>query len=540
VTTKTANHETANHETARITGEILIGQRWLDNGNRTIRAIDPGTGQALEPAFAEAGAQEVEQACTAAWDAFDAYRETSLEARARFLEAIADQLLALGQALIDRAVAESGLPAGRIEGERARTVGQLRLFAEVVRAGEFLDVRIDTALPERQPLPRPDLRLRNIALGPVAVFGASNFPLAFSVAGGDTASALAAGCPVVVKGHPAHPGTGELVGRAIQAAARLCGMPDGVFSLLLGGIDTGISLVKDPRIKAVGFTGSRVGGLALMDIAAKRREPIPVFAEMSSINPVFLFPAALASRAPALGQAFISSLTLGAGQFCTNPGLVIAPEGPDLDRFLQAADDALRASVPGPMLTPGIHAAYEKGVSTLAGQAGVQVRARGQAGDGPNRGQAALFATPVSNFLASERLHDEVFGASSMVVRCADVQEMRDVAQRLEGQLTVTLQLDDADVPLARELLPVLERKAGRILANGWPTGVEVAHAMVHGGPFPATSDPRFTSVGTLAIRRFLRPVSYQGLPLALLPDTLRPANLGKVPRLEDGQRLLP
>lgn len=539
MTNKTANHETANQATP-LTGEILIGQRWLDNGQRTIRAVDPATGQALEPAFAEAGAQEVEQACAAAWEAFDAYRETSLEARARFLETIAEQLMALGQPLIDRAVAESGLPAGRIEGERARTVGQLRLFAEVVRAGEFLDVRVDTALPQRQPLPRPDLRLRNIALGPVAVFGASNFPLAFSVAGGDTASALAAGCPVVVKGHPAHPGTGELAGRAIQAAARLCGMPEGVFSLLLGGIDTGTALVKDPRIKAVGFTGSRVGGLALMDVAAKRREPIPVFAEMSSINPVFLFPAALAARAPALGQAFIGSLTLGAGQFCTNPGLVIAPEGPDLDRFLQAADDALRASVPGPMLTPGIHAAYEKGVSALQGQAGVQVRARGQAGEGPNRGQAALFATPVANFLASERLHDEVFGAASMVVRCADVKEMREVAQRLEGQLTVTLQLDDADVPLARELLPVLERKAGRILANGWPTGVEVAHAMVHGGPFPATSDPRFTSVGTLAIRRFLRPVSYQGLPLALLPETLQPGNLGRVPRLEDGQRLLP
>lgn len=526
--------------TTTITGEILIGQEWADNGKRTLKAVNPATGETLAPTFAEAGADEVRRACAAAWQAFDAYRETGLEERAHFLEAIGDQIMKLGPSLIDRAVAETGLPAARIEGERARTVGQLRLFAQVVRAGEFLDVRIDSALPDRQPLPRPDLRLRNIALGPVAVFGASNFPLAFSVAGGDTASALAAGCPVVVKGHPAHPGTGELVGRAVQAAVRECGMPEGVFSLLLGTIDTGAALVADERIKAVGFTGSRFGGLALIDIASKRREPIPVFAEMSSINPVFLFPAALAARAEDLGRAFVGSLTMGAGQFCTNPGLVIALESPDLDRFLKAADEAMTGNVPAAMLTPGIHGAYEKGVQALESEPGVEVRARGQAGTGPNRGRAALFTTSVRNFLSRDSLQHEVFGASSMVVRCKSVEEMREVAERVEGQLTVTLHLDQADHALARGLLPVLERKAGRILANGWPTGVEVAHAMVHGGPFPATSDSRFTSVGTLAIRRFLRPVSYQSLPSELLPESLRSENLGRVPRLEDGKRLLP
>jgi NADP-dependent aldehyde dehydrogenase len=523
-----------------ITGEILIGQRAVDNGQRTLKAVNPATGETLAPDFAEAGPAEVEQACAAAWAAFDAYRETRLEDRARFLEAIGDHIMQLGQALVDRAVAETALPAARIEGERARTVGQLRLFAQVVRAGEFLDVRVDTAMPDRQPLPRPDLRLRNIALGPVAVFGASNFPLAFSVAGGDTASALAAGCPVIVKGHPAHPGTGELVGRAIQAAARECGMPDGVFSLLLGGIETGTLLVQDARIKGVGFTGSRGGGLALVDIASKRREPIPVFAEMSSINPVFLFPAALAARAEELGKAFIGSLTMGAGQFCTNPGIVVALDSPDLDRFLKAADATLSSHVPSAMLTPGIHGAYQKGVQALETAQGVQLCARGGTGEGPNRGAAAVFSTAVSNFLSQEALQHEVFGASSLVVRCQRLEDMHEIAERIEGQLTVTLHMEEADYELARSLVPILERKAGRILANGWPTGVEVAHAMVHGGPFPATSDSRFTSVGTLAIRRFLRPVSYQSLPPQLLPEALRSENLGRVSRLEDGKRLLP
>src|SRR3954469_17460857 len=520
-----------------ITGDILIGAQRVSGGERSYRAVNPATGETLEPAFAFASPAEVERACALAWDAFQGYRETGPDERARFLEAIATNILAIGDALIDRASAETGLPRGRIEGERARTVGQLKLFAEVVRRGEWLDLRIDPALPERKPLPRPDLRLRNIGLGPVAVFGASNFPLAFSVAGGDTASALAAGWPVVVKGHPAHPGTGELVGQAIQAAVAASGLPEGVFSLLLGEIETGSALVADPRITAVGFTGSRGGGLAIARIAAARPEPIPVYAEMSSINPVYLLPAALSARADALGRDFVASLTMGAGQFCTNPGLVFGIEGSDLDRFLDAAATARKTCEPQAMLTPGIHKTYEAGVQALSEHNRVETIARGRVGQGVTQGVGALFATDADSFLADARLGHEVFGSSSLVVRCPDVETFMTVSERLEGQLTATLQMDSADAPIARRLIPILELKAGRILANGWPTGVEVGHAMVHGGPFPATSDSRTTSVGSLAIRRFLRPISYQNLAADLLPEELRDDSPAKLPRLLDGKR---
>ena len=520
-----------------ITGDILIGARSVSGGERVFRATNPANGDLLDPPFAFAGKPEVEEACALAEAAFDAYRETGLDERARFLEAIAANILDLGDTLIERAMAETGLPRARLEGERARTVGQLRLFASVVRDGEWLELRVDPALPERKPLPRSDLRQRHIGLGPVAVFGASNFPLAFSVAGGDTASALAAGCPVVVKGHPAHPGTGELVGRAVQAAVAACGLPEGVFSLLLGAVETGTALVADPRIKAVGFTGSRGGGVALSQLAASRPEPIPVYAEMSSINPVYLLPGALASRAEALGREFITSLTLGAGQFCTNPGLVLALAGPDLDRFVGVAATALQECQPTPMLTPGIYQAYEAGVQALAGNPNVEVVARGRVGQGSNQGQGAVFATDAERFIRDERLGHEVFGSSSVVIRCPDVDTLVSLSERLEGQLTATLQMESADIPIAQRLIPVLERKAGRILANGWPTGVEVGHAMVHGGPFPATSDSRSTSVGSLAIRRFLRPVCYQDLPSDLLPPVLRDGNPDGLPRLVDGGR---
>jgi alpha-ketoglutaric semialdehyde dehydrogenase len=523
-----------------ITGDILIGAQRVQGRERSFRAVNPATGEAMEPAFAFAGPMEVERACALAWDAFHIYRETGPDERARFLETIATNILSLGDALIERASAETGLPRGRIEGERARTVGQLKLFADVVRRGEWLDLRIDHALPERKPLPRVDLRLRNIGLGPVAVFGASNFPLAFSVAGGDTASALAAGCPVVVKGHPAHPGTGELVGQAIQAAVASSGLPEGVFSLLLGEIETGSALVADPRIKAVGFTGSRGGGMALVGIASSRPEPIPVYAEMSSSNPVYLLPAALSARADAIGREFIASLTMGAGQFCTNPGLVFGLEGADLDRFLDSAATALKAHEPPPMLTPGIHKAYERGVQALSEHNQVETVARGRVGQGVNQGQGALFATDAKSFMADERLGHEVFGSSSLVVRCPDVETLMTLSERLEGQLTATLQMEPADTEIARRLLPILERKCGRILANGWPTGVEVGHAMVHGGPFPATSDSRTTSVGSLAIRRFLRPVCYQDLGPDLLPEELRDSAPLKLPRLLDGARADP
>ncbi|UTW11497.1 aldehyde dehydrogenase (NADP(+)) [Marinobacterium rhizophilum] len=521
----------------QITGEMLIGARAVRGQAKAIQGINPATGESLAPAFGGGGQAEVDQACALAAQAFDTFRETAPEARAAFIEAIAENILSLGDALIERAMAESGLPRARLEGERGRTVGQLRLFAAVVRAGNWLDVRIDPAMPDRAPLPRADLRLRQIALGPVAVFGASNFPLAFSVAGGDTASALAAGCPVVVKAHSAHPGTSELVGRAIQQAVTDAGLPEGVFSLLFGsGKDVGANLVGHPAIKAVGFTGSRSGGTALMTIAANRPEPIPVYAEMSSINPVFLLPAALQTRGDAIAKGFVGSLAMGAGQFCTNPGLVIAVEGPELDQFLQTAAAALAEVAPQTMLTPGIHQAYSEGVAQLKGNAAVTAVGEGVAGQGPNQCQAGLYVTSAEAFLTDERLCDEVFGASSLVIKCRSTEEFAHVAEHLEGQLTATLLLDDADIEQARALLPVLERKAGRILCNAYPTGVEVCHSMVHGGPFPATSDSRTTSVGSAAILRFLRPVCYQDLPAALLPTALQDANPLGVRRLFDGR----
>jgi len=520
-----------------INGNILIGASEIAGAERPLRATNPDTGLEMEPAFAYANADDVERAARLAEAAFDPYRATSLEQRAAFLETIAQNIMDIGDELIIRTNAETGLPRGRLETERARTVNQLRLFADVVRKGEWLDVRIEPAQPERKPFARPDLRLRQIALGPVAVFGASNFPFAFSVAGGDTAAALAAGCPVIVKGHPAHPGTGELVGRAIQAAVKTHGLHEGVFSLLLGAIDTGTALVKHPAIKAVGFTGSRGGGLALVAAAAARPEPIPVYAEMSSVNPVFLLPAALDARGKEIASGFVASLTQDAGQFCTNPGIVVALEGAELDAFMGEAETVLSRTPPAPMLTPGIFSAFEKGVKTFAEQAGVTIAGRGAQADGPNRDAAALFLTNAKSFLADEALSHEVFGASAIVIACHSIEVMMEVAQKLEGQLTATLQLDEGDYPLARKLLPVLERKAGRILANQWPTGVEVSHAMVHGGPFPATSDSRSTSVGTLSIRRFLRPVSYQNIPAALLPVELATDNGLKITRLFDGRR---
>lgn len=367
------------------------------------------------------------------------------------------------------------------------------------------------------------------------MFGASNFPLAFSTAGGDTASALAAGCPVVVKGHPAHPQTGALVADAIRRAVAACDLPEGVFSHLVGpGNDLGGALVQDPRIAAVGFTGSRGGGLALLRLAQTRPVPIPVYAEMSSINPVLLMPEALKARGAALGQAFAGSLTMGAGQFCTNPGLVLAVEGEGLDAFIAAASSAVGEADAQVMLTTGIHDAYEKGAAALVGSANVETLARGKEGNGCTRGQAALFQTTAEAFLADKALGHEVFGASSIIVRCRDEDELRSVIAGLEGQLTATLHMDGGDEAIAGRLLPLLERKVGRILANGWPTGVEVCHAMVHGGPFPATSDARTTSVGSLAIDRFLRPVSYQNLSAALLPVELRD-EAGGAPRLLDG-----
>ncbi|RON67105.1 aldehyde dehydrogenase (NADP(+)) [Pseudomonas fluorescens] len=521
-----------------LTGHMLIGQHTVAGNRDAIRGLDPATGTALEPAYFGGSAEHVEQACALAWAALDRYRETTLSARGEFLERIAEEIEGLGDELIDRATSETGLPRARLLGERGRTCQQLRMFARTVRAGEWLDVRVDPAQPQRQPLPRSDLRQRQIPLGPVAVFGASNFPLAFSVAGGDTASALAAGCPVIVKAHGAHPGTSELVGRAVARAVKACDVPEGVFSLVYGsGRELGIALVSDRRIKAVGFTGSRSGGLALIQAAQARPEPIPVYAEMSSINPVLLFPAALHQRTPALAEGFVASLTLGAGQFCTNPGLVIARQGPALDAFVGRVAERLQHSPAQTMLTPDICSAYKAGVNALAQNSRARIAASGQIAGGPNACQAHVFVTDAADFLTDDTLQAEVFGAASLIVQCASDAEIRRVIEHLEGQLTTTLQLDDDDLELARSLLPTLERKAGRLLVNGWPTGVEVCDAMVHGGPFPATSDARTTSVGTAAILRFLRPVCYQDFPDSLLPSALKQANPLHLRRLFDGQR---
>lgn len=519
-----------------VNGEMLLGNRIVKGSGSPEYAENPATGERMEPAFRSAGKDDVQLACELAENAFDACRNIPIEQRAKFLETIADEILALGDTLVQRAIAESGLPQMRVEGERGRTMAQLKLFASVVRSGSWLDVRIDPSMPDRAPLPRPDLRLRHVPLGPVAVFGASNFPLAFSVAGGDTASALAAGCPVIVKAHPAHPGTSELVGKAITTAANKCDMPEGVFSLIFGGShELGADLVANAAVKAVGFTGSRAGGLALNQIAANRPEPIPVYAEMSSINPVFLLPNALSDNADSLAAGFVGSLTMGAGQFCTNPGLVIGMAGDDLSGFIKAARASLSESSAQTMLTANIHRAYESGVGKLSASDVIDEVAAGPGSMEPNRCQARIFSTTAAQFLNDDSLSSEVFGAAAMIIQCESTDDFVAVAEHLEGQLTATMQLNDEDLQLARRLLPVLERKAGRVLCNGYPTGVEVCHAMVHGGPYPATSDSRTTSVGSAAIRRFLRPVCYQDLPASLLPVELQDGNSLGLPRLVDG-----
>ncbi|MFC5730620.1 MULTISPECIES: aldehyde dehydrogenase (NADP(+)) [Nocardioides] len=483
-------------------------------------------------------APDVEAATTAAAAAFPIYRATTPRQRGDFLEAVAAEIESDEDAIIAAAVAESGLPQGRITGELARTTGQLRLFAGVARQGDHLGVRLDPPLPDRTPLPRPDLRQRMVPLGPVAVFGASNFPLAFSTAGGDTASALAAGCPVVVKGHPAHPVTGTLVATAVNRAVEKADLPAGVFSHLLAeGFELGQALVRDPRIAAVGFTGSRGGGLALVRAAAERPVPIPVYAEMSSINPVVVLPGALDRAAGAdvesLATAYVGSLTLGAGQFCTNPGLIFLPAGEDGDAFLRAAGRAVAEATGGRMLTAGIASAYADGTARLRGTDGVRVVASGRPGEGEHAPAAMLLEAPADLL---EDVSDEVFGASGVAIRFEDVDALISTLERLEGQLTATVHATEADCEAAAQLLPALELLAGRILFNGWPTGVEVCHAMVHGGPFPATSDGRSTSVGSLAIERFQRPVCYQDVPAALLPAAVRDDNPWGLVRRVDGE----
>ncbi|MBV6290171.1 aldehyde dehydrogenase (NADP(+)) [Pseudomonas aegrilactucae] len=526
----------------QLTGEQLIGHEAVRGEGRELLAINPGTRQAIDtPVFNCATAVLVDRACALAEQAFDPLRATAPDTRARFLEAIADGLLELGSVLTERAHSETGLPMARLEGERGRTVGQLRLFASVLRQGRWHNATFDSALPDRQPLPRPDLRMCRVALGPVAIFGASNFPLAFSVAGGDTASALAAGCPVVFKAHRAHLGTAELVARVVQAASRRLALPAGTFSLVIGdGNDVGQQLVSHPAIKAVGFTGSRAGGLALIRAAAARAEPIPVYAEMSSINPVFLLPGALSARAGSIATAFVDALVMGAGQFCTNPGVVLGVEGPGLQAFLAQATAHLAQKAAQTMLTPGIHCAYEQGIERIAKHAEVEAIASGLSPAGATQAQAHLFQLTSAQVAANPGLLEEVFGPAAIVIRCQDTTEMLAFARSVEGQLTATLHLEEEDLPVARGVVQAMEKKAGRVLVNGFPTGVEVCDSMVHGGAYPATSDSRTTSVGSSAIERFLRPVCYQSVPDALLPEALKQGNPLGIWRQVDGQSRAP
>lgn len=498
-------------------GKHLIAGQWIDSLDHF--SSSPAHGEAFS--FSVGTVDQVNQAVLAAEAAFYEYSATTRAQRAEFLNVIADEIDARAAAITEIGTSETGLPTARLEGERGRTCGQLRLFAQHILSGDYLDRRHDQALPERQPLPRADLRLMQRPIGPVAVFGASNFPLAFSTAGGDTASALAAGCPVVVKGHSAHPGTGEIIAEAIHAAIQKCAMPAGVFSLIQGGNrQVGSALVQHPLIKAVGFTGSLAGGRALFDLCAARPEPIPFFGELGSVNPMFLFPAAVAQRGEALAKGWAGSLTMGAGQFCTNPGIAVLVEGPETDLFVTTAKEAL-ATVPAQtMLTDGIAEAYRHGQKRIAATAGV-CEVLSTSCD-LRDATPYLYTTTAKEWLANHTLAEEVFGPLGVVVTAADEEEMLQLALSLEGQLTCTLHLDEADYAAAKRFMPVLERKAGRVLANAFPTGVEVCDSMVHGGPYPASTNFGATSVGTMAIRRFLRPVCFQDIPAALLPEDLK------------------
>ncbi|WP_417686654.1 aldehyde dehydrogenase (NADP(+)) [Roseibium sp.] len=498
-------------------GNHLIAGAWV--GGEASFLSEPAHGPAHS--FSVGSADLVNRACEAAEDAFWSYGSSSREARAQFLNAIADEIEARADQITEIGTQETGLPEARLQGERGRTTGQLRLFAQHILAGHHLDRRHDEALPDRAPLPRPDLKMVQRPVGPVAVFGASNFPLAFSTAGGDTAAALAAGCPVVVKGHSAHPGTGEIVAEAIKAAIETCGVHPGVFSLIQGGKrDVGTTLVTHPLITAVGFTGSLRGGRALFDLCAARENPIPFFGELGSVNPMFLLPEALNARGAALAQGWAGSLTMGAGQFCTNPGIAVVIEGPDADAFTEAAGKALEAIGPQTMLTDGIASAYRNGRDHIKDVSGVEAVVTTDC-----NGRTAtpyLYATTGDAWLTNEVLGEEVFGPLGLIVRVKDMEQMLKLAHTLKGQLTCTLHMDAGDTEDGQKLMPILERKAGRLLANGFPTGVEVCDAMVHGGHYPASTNFGATSVGTLSIRRFLRPVCYQNLPDDLLPLDLR------------------
>jgi NADP-dependent aldehyde dehydrogenase len=522
----------------KLKGLSIIGQSRAKAAGEARPAINPATGAAIGPDYFWATAADVEAAASLAARAFAIFRRWTGKQRQVLLNRLAELLEANGPAIVERAGLETGLGSARLQGELARTCFQLRLYGEAAASGLFVSARVDHADPHRKPLPKPDLRSMMIPLGPVVVFSASNFPLAFSVAGGDTAAALAAGCPVIVKPHHGHLGTSELVGQLVQQAACECGCPEGVFSLLYGdGPDLGIALVKHPSVKAVGFTGSRRGGRALMDAAAARPEPIPVYAEMGSINPVFILKDALEQRAEEIAAGLHGSVTLGVGQFCTCPGLIFVEAGEGAKQLQTRLAALMKATPAATMLTPGLCSAYQRGVAKMAEKSKVNILARVQAepGAGNAQGGAALFSTRVETFLEDHSLMDEVFGPSTLIVECASREQMLAAVEQLEGQLTATIHATPAELAACPDLVDLLANKAGRLVFNGFPTGVEVAHAMTHGGPYPATSDGRSTSVGTRAIERFLRPVSFQNFPDTALPDQVREANPAGLRRLVDG-----
>jgi alpha-ketoglutaric semialdehyde dehydrogenase len=519
--------------TGELAGLSLVGARRVAAGARTFRAQDPATGEWLDPEYHAASPSDVEDACRLAAQAFEIYRETSGSVRAGFLRTIALGLETAGEAIVARAGLETRLPKGRLQSELLRTSQQLRLFATLVEDGSWVDARIDTADPARRPVPRPDVRSMRIPLGPVGVFGASNFPLAFSVAGGDTASALAAGNTVIVKAHAAHPGTSELVARVIVDAIRHSALPEGVFALLFDdGVTVGEALVQHSLVQGVGFTGSRAGGDALVRLAAGRPRPIPVYAEMGSVNPVVVLPGALAERSGAIADGLHASFTLGVGQFCTNPGVVFVPKGSDGDAFAEHLVALTRSTPAGPMLTAKIASAYEAGLEQMR-RLGAVPLAHGM----PGTGRAALFKVGGTTALAEPGLLEEVFGPSTLLVSYSSVEELERMVLSLDGQLSASVHGLDEEIRAHAALLRLLSSRVGRLVFNQFPTGVEVVPAMVHGGPYPATSDGRSTSVGTRAIERFSRFVAFQGAPQEGLPPELHDANPHGLSRLVNGVR---
>lgn len=520
-------------------GKNIIGNSFSAEGSKTLHAVNPSTKQKIEPAFYEATPAEIDKAIRKANEAFQIYRNVSGEKKAEFLTCIGDEIMALGDQLITRCMEETGLTEARLIGERTRTVNQLYLFSALVKEGSWVDARIDTADPNRKPLPKPDLRSMQKALGPVGVFGASNFPMAYSVAGGDTTSALAAGCPVVIKAHPAHPGACELVAHAILNAIKKSNMPDGTFSMVHGAsTEVGLAIVRHPLIKAVGFTGSFRGGKALFDEASKRPEPIPVYAEMGSTNPVFILPGALKERGKDIARDFAASVTLGVGQFCTNPGLVILPPSDLKKEFIANVSKHIEDTTAGVMLTEGILGNFQQGVNKLQSLSGVKEVSSGKKSDTGFTASAHFFESDIKNFLSNPALEEEVFGPSTLAIATGSKSELIQAAKKLHGHLTASVIGTTQDLEENRDLINILEQKAGRLIINGYPTGVEVNNAMVHGGPFPATTDSRTTSVGTSSITRFSRPVCYQNFPDALLPDELKENNPLGIWRFLNGERI--